>query len=621
MPFEDITEMLDNSEEDVRNQFLLDTVTYDNRTRNARDADNDFDFSSNTPYQYSTRNTPYQYNVGNNHYQRNPMINNHDQKNIDPMSYELDSFREIKNTGNQHFPNQAENPFDSNDSYSDSTPANPFRDAELPPLPYNTYQNDKEYPLLPAEPSEEERIKQNDIARSQQLSRKPRFHYTKLPYFTIIVTIIQVCVFIAELAKMSHLTGSAFQTKPYFNPMLGPSTYLLINMGARYVPCMQSIENITNDTSILFPCPNSTSYDTDVCQLPELCGLGGIPIENNTYEPHQWYRLIAPMFLHAGFLHIIFNLLLQIVMGASIERHIGFIKYFIIYLMSGVSGFLLGANFSPRGIASTGASGSLFGILATNILLFIYCGKKNTNLYGTKHYALFILIMIGEIVVSIVLGLLPGLDNFSHIGGFAMGILLSVLLLPDPFFVYEDGIITYNAYDNTMQQFYNNWNPFYHFEDKVPLNFYIWCSIRVIALVLVIVYMALLVKNFFNNGILPEESTCHWCKYINCIPVNGWCDSGDLSVQDVSSTSNTSSPTESINSSESTTSPTQTSTTSAAAITYPTSINNPNSNSNAGTSKRLDSNEYFHEAQNVGVGLYVLLMFLTYSFCKKKKIL
>ena len=71
----------------------------------------------------------------------------------------------------------------------------------------------------------------------------------------MVISLIQIIVFIVELAKMAHLTGSAFQTKPYFNPMLGPLTFLLINMGARYVPCMHQIKDITDDTSILFPVP------------------------------------------------------------------------------------------------------------------------------------------------------------------------------------------------------------------------------------------------------------------------------------------------------------------------------------------------------------------------------
>lgn len=133
--------------------------------------------------------------------------------------------------------------------------------------------------------------------------------------------------------------------------MLGPSTYLFINMGARYVPCMHRIKGVTDDTSILFPCANSTSEDTFTCSLSDLCGLSGLPTydDGEKYAPNQWYRIFIPIFLHAGFLHIIFNLLLQLTMGASIERNIGILKYAIIYIASGISGFLLGANFTPQG--------------------------------------------------------------------------------------------------------------------------------------------------------------------------------------------------------------------------------------------------------------------------------
>lgn len=430
--------------------------------------------------------------------------------------------------------------------YQESPAGNPFADEidsrPLPRVPYDDGFASKPQPPLPdLELSEKDRIRRNEKARLRQLRSRPRFHYSRLPYFTMVVTLIQVIVFIVELAKMAHLTGSAFQTKPYFNPMLGPSTYLLINMGARYVPCMQALEGITTDTTIQFPCPNSTSIDTDTCSLSQLCGLSGVPIVHNKYDPHQWYRIITPIFLHAGFLHIIFNLLLQVTMGATIERHIGIIKYATIYLLSGIGGFLLGANFSPNGIASTGCSGSLFGIVATNIIMFVYCGRKNTNIYGTKHYVLFIFIMLAEIIISFVLGLLPGLDNFSHLGGFAMGLLTAILLLKDPFFVYQDGIITYSGDDSIWQEFVNNWNPFYNWESKIASRVYMWFGVRVVCLALMVLFIALLVNNFFGKLELTNDKDCTWCKYFNCIPVNGWCDMGEISV--LTASTNSHSPT------------------------------------------------------------------------------
>ncbi|KAI5967576.1 hypothetical protein CANMA_003010 [Candida margitis] len=503
------------------------------------------------------------------------------------------------------------NPFDVNDEYIPE----PSRRIKGP-----------EYDL-------EKKMRHNERNRLRTLRSKPRFHYTKLPYFTMVVTLIQIIVFIVELAKMAILTGSGFQTKPYFNPMLGPSTYLFIYMGARYVPCMHQIKGVTDDTSILFPCANSTSEDTYTCSLSDLCGLSGLPTfdDGEKYAPNQWYRVFIPIFLHAGFLHIIFNLLLQLTMGASIERNIGILKYAIIYIASGISGFLLGANFTPQGIASTGASGALFGVVATNIILFIYTGRKNTNMYGTTHYKLFIFFMVCEIIISLVLGLLPGLDNFSHLGGFAMGILTAILLLKDPFWVYKDGIITYAREPTTWQQFVNNWNPMFAYEDKLQIPFLLWCGARVVALALIIVYFVLLCKNFFNDNYDSSEH-CKWCKYFNCIPVKGWCDIGEVTV-----TSGSSTPTGSSSTAHQTTVPTEVYSTAVyttnAAQT--TSDSSNSEGSNGGFKRQLDAFEaspvqdssrqvtsgHFSQQFGVGVGLYLTITLLTVAFMKKKKLI
>lgn len=262
-------------------------------------------------------------------------------------------------------------------------------------------------------------------------------------------------------------------------------------------------------------------------------------------------------------------------------------------------------------------------------LIYIH-GEKNTNMYGTTHYKLFIFFMICEIVISLVLGLLPGLDNFSHLGGFAMGILTAVLLLKDPFWVYKDGIITYTRDPTTWQQFVNNWNPMYAYEDKLQVPFLLWCGARVVALALIIVYFALLCKNFFNDNYDLSEN-CKWCKYFNCIPVKGWCDIGEVTV-----TSGTSTPTGSA-SAHQTTIPTEVYSTAVYTTSVPqTTAGSSNSEgSNGGfkrqveafevpiepdSARRVASND-FKQQVGVGVGLYFTLLLFTVAFMKKKKII
>src|ERR1700753_3725131 len=214
---------------------------------------------------------------------------------------------------------------------------------------------------------------------------------------------------------------------PQFNPMIGPSTYVQINMGARFVPCMRTTPGVQDQLDPpVWPCPNTTTGDASApcnhCSLAELFCFSNF----NYYNPNQWFRFIIPMFLHAGLIHIAFNLLLQLTMGREMEKAIGSIRFAIVYFSSGIFGFVLGGNFAATAIASTGASGCLFGILGLVLLDLIYGWNER------RHPIKDLMWIIVDIVISFILGLLPGLDNFSHIGGFLMGLAGGICLLHLP---------------------------------------------------------------------------------------------------------------------------------------------------------------------------------------------
>lgn len=105
---------------------------------------------------------------------------------------------------------------------------------------------------LPHDPAIIDRPARNT---SQRRRKQGVFGGGKIPWVVYTLTLIQVCVFIAELAKNGEfqpfygrgsdlmysgvLTKTPIEIHPSFNPMIGPSPYVLINMGARYVPCMR----------------------------------------------------------------------------------------------------------------------------------------------------------------------------------------------------------------------------------------------------------------------------------------------------------------------------------------------------------------------------------------------
>lgn len=311
--------------------------------------------------------------------------------------------------------------------------------------------------------------------------------------------------------------------------MIGPSPYVMINMGARYQPCMHNMPNVQNaSTTISWPCPNATAVtgSSVTCSLSELCGFNGVPNPHphgSIHEkpaPNQWWRFITPIFIHAGIIHIGFNLLLQLTLGRDIEKLIGSIRFAIVYFASGIFGFVLGGNFAANGIASCGCSGSLFGILAITLLDLLYTWKRRT---GPIKDLLFILV---DVLVAFVLGLLPGLDNFSHIGGFLMGLVLGICLLRSPTSISKRTSPSplSRPHEEGFRGFCSQPLTFFRHRKGV---WWAWWLLRVVTLVGALIGFVLLIKNFYFWGV-----TCHWCKYLSCLPVtvNGenWCNVGNL---------------------------------------------------------------------------------------------
>ncbi|KAI9838203.1 MAG: hypothetical protein M1838_004656 [Thelocarpon superellum] len=370
------------------------------------------------------------------------------------------------------------------------------------------------------------------------------FHRTgRTPWFVYIMTLIQVTVFVAELANNSSITGSPIAIHPSFNPMIGPSNRVLIVMGARYVPCMRSTHGVQDSTiPPNWPCPNTTTTDESSpdmhCTLSDVCGFGGVPnpVGGGTLEdqpqPNQWFRFIIPMFLHAGIIHISFNMLLQLTLGRDMEKMIGPLRFAIVYFSSGVFGFVLGGNYAASGQSSSGASGCLFGIIALTLLDLLYTWRERKSPFIDLTF------VVVDIAVCFVLGLLPGLDNFSHIGGFLMGLGLGIFLLHSPKAIRrrtdEDPIFpepsstppgngrafeTSNAGFKDFMQ-----SPKEFCRDRKPL-WWAWWGMRVAALIVVLVAFIVLLNNFYKY-----RDACSWCKYLSCLPVNNWCQLDDLQI-------------------------------------------------------------------------------------------
>ncbi|XVF52833.1 hypothetical protein PTKIN_Ptkin05aG0050400 [Pterospermum kingtungense] len=148
---------------------------------------------------------------------------------------------------------------------------------------------------------------------------------------------------------------------------------------------------------------------------------------NKVVHGNQGWRLITCIWLHAGVIHLLANMLSLVFIGIRLEQQFGFVRVGLIYLLSGFGGSILSSLFIQRNI-SVGASGALFGLLGAMLSELL----TNWTIYTNKAAALFTLVVI--IAINLAVGILPHVDNFAHIGGFLSGFLLGFVFLLRPQF-------------------------------------------------------------------------------------------------------------------------------------------------------------------------------------------
>ncbi|HMK29913.1 MAG TPA: rhomboid family intramembrane serine protease [Terriglobales bacterium] len=81
--------------------------------------------------------------------------------------------------------------------------------------------------------------------------------------------------------------------------------------------------------------------------------------------------ILTSMFLHASWMHLIFNMWALYIFGDNIEDYLGHFRYLLLYLTTGVAASLLHVLFNPGSrVPSVGASGAIAGIMGAYFVLY-----------------------------------------------------------------------------------------------------------------------------------------------------------------------------------------------------------------------------------------------------------
>ena len=138
----------------------------------------------------------------------------------------------------------------------------------------------------------------------------------------------------------------------------------------------------------------------------------------------EYYRLFTSMFMHAGFSHLFNNMLVLFFIGDNLERAVGHLKYFIMYILGGLLAniaALIYYNIADINVCCVGASGAIFSVVGA-LFYIVIVNKGHLEDLSASKLGLFI-------VMSIYLGLRSATtSNSAHIGGLVAGFILAALI-------------------------------------------------------------------------------------------------------------------------------------------------------------------------------------------------
>jgi membrane associated rhomboid family serine protease len=142
-------------------------------------------------------------------------------------------------------------------------------------------------------------------------------------------------------------------------------------------------------------------------------------LQGHAVADGEWYRLLSGGFLHAGLLHIGFNMFVLYMLGQLLEPSIGTLRFVVLYFVSLLAGSC-GALIATGPLAYTvGASGAIFGIFGAS---FILARARGMSALASE---------LGVVIaLNLVLSFaIPGISVGGHLGGLVGGSLCALAMV------------------------------------------------------------------------------------------------------------------------------------------------------------------------------------------------
>jgi membrane associated rhomboid family serine protease len=242
----------------------------------------------------------------------------------------------------------------------------------------------------------------------------------RFPVVTVAIIAINFFVFLfLQGPSFSISGGQEVKTKPIVE--YGAIPYRITHPGEE---CVLAVPDTPQEQPA---CQGSAIYAE---------ALNASPPPEKVAQPPAYLTIFTSMFMHGGWLHILFNMLFLWIFGNNIEDSMGRVRYVLFYLLGGVAAGVAQVAVSPDSQTPlVGASGAIASVLGGYALLY----PRARVLTAVFVFFIFLveipaLVMLG---IWILLQFLPavgqlaspdvgsqgGVAYFAHLGGFAFGLL------------------------------------------------------------------------------------------------------------------------------------------------------------------------------------------------------
>lgn len=196
----------------------------------------------------------------------------------------------------------------------------------------------------------------------------------------------------------------------------------------RQAPPVQSLRSLVSRPVVTYALI-AASVAAFVPSLGSGAGPGGNPlaVDFALYGPAvtagEWWRLITSGFLHYGMIHLAFNMIILVQLGAMLEPTLGRLRFGVLYATALLGGSF-GALLLQPGARTAGASGAVFGLMGAAVV-----GMRRRGIDPMQSG------IGGLLAINLVLTfLIPGISIGGHLGGLAGGAAAGALL-----FATDDG--------------------------------------------------------------------------------------------------------------------------------------------------------------------------------------